>query len=246
MLPATRGQLIDYCKRKLGFPYLEINVTPDQLEDRLDEALLFYYDYHPDGATRTFYKKQLTAEDISNGYITLPDTIIGVSRILPWDQVGTSVSSGPFTASYQVRLEMLTDLSMTSTSNYFASMKYLDLFDRVFSEVPNINFNRHTDKLYLHENWSEVFSVDNYMIVECYVATDPVTYPDVYKDRWLIQYYTEMIRKQWADNMSLYDNVTLLGGVTINSNEMRQKAEAEIEKLEREIADQNPPLDFVG
>ena len=37
--PNSRSTLIEYCKRRLGDPVIEINVDEDQLEDRVDEAL---------------------------------------------------------------------------------------------------------------------------------------------------------------------------------------------------------------
>ena len=40
--PTSRATLIDYSKRKLGDPVVEINVDEDQLEDRLDEALQIF------------------------------------------------------------------------------------------------------------------------------------------------------------------------------------------------------------
>ena len=44
--PNSRATLIDYCKRRLGDPVIEINVDEDQLEDRVDEALQYYQEYH--------------------------------------------------------------------------------------------------------------------------------------------------------------------------------------------------------
>ena len=37
--PNSRNKLIQYCKRKLGEPVIEVNVDEDQIEDRIDEAL---------------------------------------------------------------------------------------------------------------------------------------------------------------------------------------------------------------
>ena len=48
----TRDKLIDYCKRRLGDPVIEINVDEDQVEDRIDEALQLYREYHSDGSYR--------------------------------------------------------------------------------------------------------------------------------------------------------------------------------------------------
>ena len=44
--PTTRAELIEYCKRRLGDPVIEINVDDDQVEDRVDEALQYYQKQH--------------------------------------------------------------------------------------------------------------------------------------------------------------------------------------------------------
>jgi len=80
-VPATRAEFKEYCLRKLGKPVIEINVDDDQVEDRIDESLKYYYDYHFDGSERIFYQHQVTANTKINKYITLPENIIGAVRI---------------------------------------------------------------------------------------------------------------------------------------------------------------------
>ena len=79
--PTTRKEFREFCLRKLGKPVIEINVDQDQADDRIDEALSYYWDYHFDGTEKTFLKHQVTQEDKDNGYITVPENIIGTIRI---------------------------------------------------------------------------------------------------------------------------------------------------------------------
>ena len=81
--PSSRSTLIDYCKRRLGDPVVEINVDEDQLEDRVDEALQYYQEYHSDATLRTYLKHQVTSTDIANEYITLDSNITYVSKLFP-------------------------------------------------------------------------------------------------------------------------------------------------------------------
>lgn len=69
--PSTRSSLLDYCKRALGHPVIDINVDDDQIEDRLDDALQFFSEYHFDGMERVYIKYIVTETDIANGYIDL-------------------------------------------------------------------------------------------------------------------------------------------------------------------------------
>ena len=65
--PSTRQGLIDYCKRKLGAPVLEINVADEQIDDLVDDAIQFFQERHFDGVYPTFYKYQVTQNDVDRG-----------------------------------------------------------------------------------------------------------------------------------------------------------------------------------
>jgi len=62
-VPTTRDEFKEYCLRKLGKPVIEINVDDDQVDDRIDEALRYYWDYHFDGTDKIYYKHQVTSQD---------------------------------------------------------------------------------------------------------------------------------------------------------------------------------------
>tara|TARA_B100001996_G_scaffold240079_1_gene185573 strand:- start:449 stop:1294 length:846 start_codon:yes stop_codon:yes gene_type:complete len=65
--PSTRQELIDFCKRRLGAPVLEINVDDDQLDDLVDDALQYFQERHYDGVERMYLKYEVTQEDIDRG-----------------------------------------------------------------------------------------------------------------------------------------------------------------------------------
>jgi hypothetical protein len=102
----TREGLKDYCLRRLGAPVIEINVEENQIEDRIDDAFQFYREYHYDAVEMVYLKHQFTSTDITNQYISIPDTVVGVSRILPFSNKsdGTNI----FSVRYQI---LLNDLS---------------------------------------------------------------------------------------------------------------------------------------
>jgi len=81
--PNSRDTLIDYCKRRLGDPVLEINVDEDQIEDRIDEALQYWQEYHSDATLRHYLKHQVTATDVTNEYIPISSNVLTVSKLFP-------------------------------------------------------------------------------------------------------------------------------------------------------------------
>ena len=100
--PSTRQGLIDYCLRELGHPVLEINIDDDQLEDRLDEALQFYRDFHYDAVELVYLKHQVTQQDINNEYISINDLIIGVEKVVPFTSRTRGIDL--FDVRYQILL----------------------------------------------------------------------------------------------------------------------------------------------
>ena len=64
-IPNTRTTLKEYCLRNLGKPVIDINVDDDQIEDRLDEALQYFSQYHSDGVERMYLKYKVTADDVT-------------------------------------------------------------------------------------------------------------------------------------------------------------------------------------
>ena len=52
--PASREELIEYCKRQLGAPVLEINVSDEQVDDLVDDAFQYFQERHFDGIERMY------------------------------------------------------------------------------------------------------------------------------------------------------------------------------------------------
>ena len=171
--PTTRAQFIDYCKRRLGHPVIEINVDDDQVEDRIDDALQFFYDYHFDGCEKIYMKHQFTQEDIDRRWIYCPDPIIFVHSVLPFDDSNSSVNM--FDLRYQLRLHDLYDFTSVSYVSYEITMQHIRTLNLLFSGTPQFRFNRHQNKLFLDIDWARDAQLGKYVIIECYRKLDPAT-----------------------------------------------------------------------
>jgi hypothetical protein len=230
--PTTREELKKYCLRRLGAPVVEINVDEDQVQDRIDDALAFYHDYHYDGTERTFLKHQLTASDITNKYIAIPTTVNSIIDIFP---LGNNTSSNNiFNAKYQITLNDIQNWTGYQFANFVMSMERIALMQELLVGRQRYRFSRHTDKLYLDTDWSSL-TAGEYVIIECYKAMDPETYSQVYGDWWLRRYATALIKKQWGQNLSKFEGMQLPGGVTFNGTQILADANEEIAKLEEEV-----------
>jgi hypothetical protein len=244
--PTTRAEFKEWCLRKLGKPVIEINVDQDQVEDRIDEALSYYWDYHFDGTERTFYKHQITQDTIDNKYITIPDNIIGAVRIFDLS-TALATSSGMFNVEYQFVLNNIYELANFELLHYWMTFEHIQFMERMLVGQQPIRFNRHTNRLYIDTNTNRL-TVGNYIIVEAYQVVDPDTYSDVWKDRWLQTYTTAKIKYQWGSNLTKFSDMQLPGGVRFNGEKILEDALAEIQRLEEDMISSYslPVHDLIG
>jgi len=130
--PSTRQELIDYCKRKLGAPVLEINVADEQIDDLVDDAIQFFQERHFDGVTQMFLKYQVTQADIDRGRApnntnvgivttTASATIDGANVDFNWKENSNYLQVPPAVIGVQKIFHF--DGSNTVTNNMF-SVKY--------------------------------------------------------------------------------------------------------------------------
>ena len=77
--PTSRSELINYCKRKLGAPVLEINVADEQIEDCVDDAIQLFQERHFDGVSQMYLKYQITQDDIDRGRAPGNNTTAGIT-----------------------------------------------------------------------------------------------------------------------------------------------------------------------
>ena len=252
--PATRETLKQYALRALGKPVIEINVDDDQLEDRLDEALQYFAQYHYDGIQRAYLKYQYTQADKDrmtadstesitknsvtttwkegNNFIVVPESVISVINIFPFSNKS---NMNLFDVRYQLRLNDLYDFSSTSMINYDIVLRHLDFLDHILVGEKPLRFNQHDNRLYVDMDWTNDLAVGEFMVIEAYRKMDPTVHTDVFNDIFLKRYVTALFKKQWGANLSKFDGVAMIGGVTLNGRQIYSEALQDIEKLEQEI-----------
>lgn len=245
--PATRQELIDYCLRRLGDPVLEINVDEDQIEDRIDEALQYWQEFHSDATVRTYLKHQITQTDITNEYIPIPSNVLTVSRLFP---IASSFNSSFnfFDIKYQMMLNDIADLqNFAGDLAYYEQMQqYLSMLDMKLNGTAQVQWSRHQDRLYIFGDFvDEDIQLGEYVVAEVYTLLDPNTHTSVYNDLWLKEYSVALIKQQWGMNLIKFEGVQLPGGVTFNGRQLYDDATAEIERLRERIRlEWEMPADF--
>jgi len=244
--PASREEFKQFCLRRLGAPLLEINIADEQLEDCIEIAFSYYYDYHYDATEKIYLAHQVTDDDKVNKYIQIPDEIIGVTSIL---DVGDSYSTNNlFNLRYQISLNDLYSFNTGPFAPYYMAFQNVALAEELFVGKQSLRFNRHINKLYIDMSWDTKVKAGEYIIIEGYKKIDPDTYTDMYNDRWLQRYCTAQIKKQWGENLKKFEGISMPGGITFNGQKIWDEALDELNQLETEMISSYslPVLDMVG
>lgn len=250
----NRQEFIDYCLRRLGAPVIDINMDSDQIEDRVDDAIQYWQDYHFDGTQKFYWIHSVTQTDINNQYLDASNVrdesnnlieIVGVSNIFPVSDTQANINM--FDLRYQLRLNELYDFTSASYVNYTLTQQHLRSLELMFTGSVPIRWNRITKRLHIEWAWGSLGApVGTIVVAEAYGGINPSAYPGIWQDRWLKLYATALIKRNWGENMKKFGGIQLPGGITLNGKEVFDEAVNEINQLHQEMeTNYGGPLEFM-
>jgi|TARA_Y100001938_G_scaffold132284_1_gene190416 hypothetical protein len=263
--PASRADLINYCKRQLGAPVLEINVADEQVDDLVDDALQYFHERHFDGVGQVYLKYKITQADIDRGKGTNEVGIVTTSASTSINGTPTSfqyeensnylqvppevlgitkifrfdgsntVTNNMFSVRYQLFLNDIYYWGSTELLTYAMTKTYLEDIDFLLTTEKQIRFNQRQDRLYLDLDWGSV-SVDDYLVIDCTRLLDPNDFTRVYNDSFLKRYLTALIKRQWGQNLIKFQGVKLPGGIELNGRQIYDDAEKDLEIIREQMS----------
>ena len=260
MLPTTRDEFIDLCKRNLGAPVLRINVADDQLDDRVDEALKYWRTFHHEAVMKVYLPHEIKEEEYNNRAITIDPSILSITRLAyigegndlaaSWmTNLGQSFRNLKWDLSFGIGSSSCSGMGFGSVTDYQLAMQYLQRLDNVFgSRYTNFEFKYHSHTLNIHADWEKMFKIGGFIVIEATKVLDPETYPDVWQDQWLTEYATALIGRQWGVNLSKFEGVELPGGITLDGDKIYDRYHERYLELRQEMIDkwELPPMFMVG
>ena len=263
--PTSKAELKEYCLRRLGKPVLEVNVSDDQCDDAIDYSIQKFQQFHYEGAERVYLKHQFTQAEIDagksdstvmsadgtttskegNAFLQVPEHITAIEGIFSFTDKGTR---NMFDIRYQMRLNDLYDFTSTQFYHYYMIQQHLETIDFILEGMKPIRYNAVQDKIYLDFDWSQDALEDQFVVIKCWRALDPVTWTEIYNQMWLKDYATAKIKKQWGQNLTKFQNVQMPGGVTLNGEMIYNDAVEELKILDEQLRTtwETPPLDMIG
>ncbi len=267
MAISSKQALIDYSFRKLGSPVVEINVDYQQAEDRLEDALEYFQERHYDGVDKVFFRHQVTDADRTNQYINTNDfgplngitndaaaptgsDLVSITKVL---QFGDFANINMFDVRYQMALSDYFGInrglggnSSLGLASYDQTKRYINLIEDFFQPEKALRFNKVSNRLHIDMNWQDEIQVGEYIIIQGYAKQNPDIYTEIYDDRYLKEYFTALLKRQWGQNLSKFDGVQMPGGVVLRGSQIYQEAQIEIDKVEEMLLSRYElPVDFM-
>ena len=259
--PTSRQGLIDYAKRQLGAPVLEINVADEQIEDIIDDSLQYFYERHFDGVIQTFLKYEVTQEDIDRARATTGG--VGIATTSATANIGgTPTTFNFFESSNYIQVppqilginKVFAFEGSSSLSSGMFNIKYqlflndvyywgsteLLTYSMVKRYLSDIDFLLTTEKQIRFNQRQDRLYMDmdwssvtpgQFLIIDCYRLIDPSESPRVWSDSFLKKYVTAALKKQWGQNLIKFQGVKLPGGTELNGRQIYDDGVNELNAL---------------
>jgi len=264
--PSSRDGLIDYAKRQLGFPVLEINVADEQFSDLLDDAIQIYQERHYDGITRMYLKYKITQDDIDRGQARGGNSTLGITTTTTTSTVGLSTtfdleenqnyiqippsviginqifktrSDTVYDGLFNIRYQLfLNDLYAFGSIDLLQySMVQTKLEDITFLLNPNMRYRFNIRQDRLYIDADWAqINVNDYFIIDCFRILDPDDFTRVYNDPFLKRYFTALCKKQWGQNLIKFQGVQLPGGIQLNGRQIYDDGVRELDEIRSKMS----------
>ena len=264
--PSSREGLIDYAKRQLGFPVLEINVADEQFQDLLDDAIQIYQERHYDGIARMYLKYKITQDDIDRGQARGGDSTLGITTTTTTSTVGLSttfdleennnyIQMPPSVIGvnqiFKVRSDTVYDGLFNIRYQLFLNDLYafgsIDLlqYAMVQTKLEDITFLLNPDVRYRFNIRQDRLYIDvdwaqinkdDYFVIDCFRILDPDDFTKVYNDQFLKRYFTALCKRQWGQNLIKFQGVQLPGGIQLNGRQIYDDGVKELDEIRAKMA----------
>ena len=264
--PSSRDGLIDYAKRQLGFPVLEINVADEQFSDLLDDAVQVYQERHYDGIMRMYLKYEITQDDVDRGRARGGGTSLGISTTTTTSTVGLSTtfdleenqnyiqmppsvigvnqifkirSDTVYDGLFNIRYQLfLNDLYAFGSIDLLQySMVQTYLEDITFLLNPDMRFRFNIRQDRLYIDGDfNTINAGDYFVIDCFRILDPNDFTRVYNDPFLKRYFTALCKKQWGQNLIKFQGVQLPGGIQLNGRQIYDDGVKELDEIRAKMS----------
>lgn len=230
MLVTSRTELQNYILRKLGQGVVDVEITPDQMSDIIDDTLQRFSEEVEDGVQESILVVPLTK---GTTQVLLDDTVMGISSVFYGKGNQKSSSAiDPFNYSmYQSDIWKFLYNTDGTASNIYITKSYFETLKTMFDVDISFDFNHQTKLL----NLLQTINYDTLLAMS--VFKDTRDNDKIWNHQFIKKYSTGLAWRQWSNNIAKYNGSILVGGMEINADTMKNNADTLLQEVEEEIQD---------
>jgi hypothetical protein len=233
----TKQELVETVQRELDVSFaLPSQLQPTEIERIIDQTSVWFYENYREAVEMQYYIMSVDefrrTEFKSTRTITMPECVVSVFEVKEITGAGLIGTIDRDFADNKLIASEIYLSPFTGDSLVFRTAQYqfFDLTRAFFLEWIRYDFNRRTRKLKIlgRDPHKDVF-------FNTYVKI-----PDdkLYEDYYFIRYVTAKSKIALGRMLSFFD-YNLMGGIKVNSQDIKAEGNEEIAKIEQEIKDQD-------
>jgi hypothetical protein len=219
----TNDDLIDYIMRQLGYPSVEVELTPDQLQDCIDYSIKEFSSFAWDGELEE--SVVLTVD--GRGIYQLPDfitSIIDFRSIQGFQNYGQNYIPDRWSEEFFRAFES----NSTGIDAVISISNTFTMYEKYMQKEINYFFNAYKGTVQIMEEFS------GNVVIHYTYEYRPDKKDKIYDHQWVKDMSVAKARYLQSTVTGKYSQA-LVGGATINYDDMRSKAETEIEDLKEQL-----------
>lgn len=177
----SKQELIDYVLRNLGGGVINLEVTPEQLSDRIDDTIQFFTERHYLGVDEAFLYHALSYSDLQNGFTKIPEDFVAITEVFSPTEDANRLNDSGIAAWDSLEWQM-EDLywgnigaqNSVDFASYYIMKEHYSTMRTLLEDRKRFTHNKLSSKFVPH-GWSF------YDIKRFNKVTDPL---DLTKDTW--------------------------------------------------------------
>lgn len=230
-------------KYRLGYPVINIELSPQQFDLAIAEAITYYQRNHFDGSSQVYMPVQITETIKTNRYVELGSSIIGVNSLFDMASAGSNILTTDFIVAADAAWSAFRTNS--SLSGYYNMMSYRSLIQQTFTGKTPIRFNYNFGKCFIDASASKL-QVGSWLVLDVVACVDPLVDTRMFDDPWMNDYAEACVKRIWGQTLKKYQQVQMPGGITLDGQTMYTEAVETKEKMEAEIiSNWQLPIPFI-
>ncbi len=233
----TKAELVETVQRELDASFaLPSQLQPTEIERLIDQTSVWFYENYREAVETQYYIMSSAEfrrpEFKATRTVTMPECVVSVFEVKEITGAGLIGTVDRDFADNKLIASEIYLSPFTGDGLVFRTAQYqfFDLTRAFFLEWIRYDFNRRTRKVKIlgREPRLDVFFNTYVKIPE----------DKLYEDYYFFRYVTAKSKISLGRMLSFFD-YNLMGGIKVNASDIKAEGEAEVEKIEQEIKDQD-------